>query len=113
MESGVAQFTEIVDLAIEDDDEALVGTGHGLMAVRREVEDREAAVAEGDAGVCVYPCTLVIGTARDDGVGHATDGGRQFVGGRAAWGSEETGDAAHGLLGSWLELDRMDGIFLD
>ena len=42
------EFLEVVDLAIEDQMDVAVATGHGLTAVLAQVDDAEAAVSEGD-----------------------------------------------------------------
>jgi hypothetical protein len=44
-----AQLAEVEDLAVEDDRDRAVGRVHRLVAVGRQVEDREAAVVEADA----------------------------------------------------------------
>ena len=42
---------QVVDLAVEDNDDAAVLIGHGLSAGLGQVEDRQAAEAEGNAAV--------------------------------------------------------------
>ena len=44
----IAQFDVIVDLSVEDDPAFAVHRLHRLMAARREIEDREAAMAKDD-----------------------------------------------------------------
>jgi hypothetical protein len=46
-----AQLAVVVDLAVEGDDELAVGTHHGLCAALAEVDDGQAAVAQGDAAI--------------------------------------------------------------
>jgi hypothetical protein len=46
-----AQFAVVVDFAVEGDDELAVCAVHGLRAALGEVDDGQAAVAEGDAAV--------------------------------------------------------------
>ena len=46
-----AQFAVVVDFAVEGDDELAVGAVHGLRAALGEVDDGQAAVAQGDAAV--------------------------------------------------------------
>ena len=94
-----AEVLEVVDLAIEDDFVAAVGAGHGLVAEGGEIEDGEAAVAEGDAGFGIGPGAFVIGAAGDDGVGHAADGGGEGFVGSALGGGEEADDTAHRCKG--------------
>src|ERR1043165_2885530 len=43
-----AQFEVVVNLSVEDDPEATVGARHRLVAGGREVDDGEAAEAEGE-----------------------------------------------------------------
>ena len=40
------EFLEVVDLAVEDNDDAAVLIGHGLSAGLGQVEDRQAAEAQ-------------------------------------------------------------------
>ncbi len=57
------QRVKVVDLAVEDDPQAPVGRRHRLVAERREVDDREPAVAEADASVRGDPGAGVVGSA--------------------------------------------------
>ena len=54
------QFLVVVDLAVVDDDEAAVGRDHRLMAGRRQIDDRETAMRERDAGLGVDPNAVVV-----------------------------------------------------
>ena len=63
-----AKLLEVVDLAVEDDDDAAVLVGHGLSASLGQVEDRQAAEAQGNAAV--DKLTAHVGTAMDDAVHH-------------------------------------------
>ncbi len=65
---------EVVDLAVVDHHEAPARRRHRLVAVGREVEDREAAVAEGDAALGVGPRARVVGAAVGDA---CRSGGRE------------------------------------
>ena len=62
------EFLEVVDLAVEDNDDATVLVGHGLSASLGQVEDRQAAEAQGNAAV--DKLTAHVGTAMDDAVHH-------------------------------------------
>ena len=62
------EFLEVVDLAVEDNDDAAVLVGHGLSAGLGQVEDRQAAEAQGNAAV--DKLTAHVGTAMDDAVHH-------------------------------------------
>ena len=62
------EFLEVVDLAVEDNDDATVLVGHRLGASLGQVEDRQAAEAEGNAAV--DKLTAHVGTAMDDAVHH-------------------------------------------
>lgn len=55
------EFLEVVDLTVEDNDDAAVLIGHGLSAGLGQVEDRQAAEAEGNAAV--DKLTAHVGTA--------------------------------------------------
>ena len=63
----------VVDLAVEDDDEAAVGRDHRLVAVRGEIEDGETPEAEGETGLLVDPRAAVIRTAMPQRRRHARD----------------------------------------
>ena len=63
-----AELAEVVDLAVEHDDDAAVLVGHGLGAGLGEVEDRQAAEAEGDAAV--DELSSHVGPAMDDPIHH-------------------------------------------
>jgi hypothetical protein len=84
----LAEVLVVVDLAVEGDDEALRGGGHGLVPGRREIEDGEPAVSEGDAVAAPGPST--IGPPVAERVGQAIeDAGLDSL-------PAHTNDAAHG-----------------
>ena len=86
------QLAEIVDLAVVGDDVAAVGRMHRLRAGLRQVDDRQPAMAEPDAGFRVAPAVGAVGAAMGEGVGHgARDSGLPG----AAVNVEQAGDAAH------------------
>src|SRR3569833_2827730 len=60
----------IVDLAIVRDHVTLRGRGHRLVTCRREVHDRQAAMTEADARVCVEPNATVVWAAMHQRLGH-------------------------------------------
>src|SRR5439155_3222926 len=66
----IAQAAEVVDLAVEDDPEATVARREGLVRVRAQVDDREAAVPEADAPVRRSPQALRVWPAVDEAVPH-------------------------------------------
>ena len=63
-----AKLLEVVDLAVEDDNDAAVLIGHGLSAGLGQVEDRQAAEAQGNAAV--DKLAAHVGTTMDDAVHH-------------------------------------------
>ena len=63
-----AKLLEVVNLAVKDDDDAAVLICHGLGAGLSQVEDRQAAEAEGDAAV--DKLAAHVGTTMDDAVHH-------------------------------------------
>lgn len=65
-----AQLAEIINLAVEGDDEAAVGRGHRLMAGRRQIDDGKPAMGERDAGVRIAPEAVIVGAAMGETVGH-------------------------------------------
>ena len=60
---AVAQGHEVVDLAVEGDDEGVLAMGHGLVAGGRRIDDREPPVAEADPAVGGQPVTKIVGAA--------------------------------------------------
>ena len=68
-----AQRVVIVDLAIEHNGEAPTRRPHGLMARRRQVENRQAAESQRDPGVTIRPFAGVVWPAMAYRVGHRAD----------------------------------------
>jgi len=66
----LSQLDKVVDLAIERDHPSSRLRRHGLMAVRRQVDDRQATVTERDAGRRIDPRTSIVGPAIGDRVSH-------------------------------------------
>ena len=87
-----AQRAVVVDLAVEHQREAPRRRVHRLVAVRRQIDDRQPPEAEPD--VAVGPRAVVVGAARDQRRRHRA---RQdlAVGARASCYVDEAGDAAH------------------
>ena len=67
---GGAEVGVIEDFAVEDDEVGAVFVGHGLVAAG-DIDDGEAAEAEGGPGVAIV--AGIIGTAVADGVRHTLD----------------------------------------
>ncbi len=86
------QLQVVVDLAVENDLVAAVGTGHRLVTGGGKVEDCEPPMPEGDAGRGIQPQPLVIGAAVGDGIQHAPEHGAGVL--REA-GLDESRNAAH------------------
>src|SRR5262249_52366882 len=82
-----------VDLAVEDHRQAAVGRAHRLVGERREVEDRQARVAQADAPAAAHPHAAVVGATaaqRRDGFAEVVE-----PGGRIAAAGPVTGDSTH------------------
>ncbi len=92
------QARRIVDFAIEADDIASGVAGHRLVTLRRKVNDREAAEAEGDTGGGVGERAVIAGSAMAQRVGHVRDGFHQRLVGSRTGEIEDAGKAAHGYL---------------
>ena len=86
LEAG-AQFAEIVDLAVEADDDPPAGVGHGLRAGGRQVEDGEAHVRQSGGGV--MPLAAAVRAAMPLGAVHPPELTRLET-------PDISGDAAHG-----------------
>ena len=92
--SSARNSSEIVDLAVERDDQAAVGRQHRLVPGRRQVEDGEAAVRQRDAGFGVAPDAVIVGAAMRQAVAHGLRAAFDLAGG--AVGPQDACDAAHG-----------------
>src|SRR5438046_4199098 len=66
------QFEVVVYLAIECEDVPPASGVHRLVAGRRDVNDRKAAMTERDAGLPVYPDISIIRAAVFERVGHCS-----------------------------------------
>src|SRR6185312_10643876 len=51
----LSEVAIVVDFAVEGDDEAAVRRHHRLVARGADIDDREAAMTEGDAGIGIAP----------------------------------------------------------
>src|SRR5262249_14405316 len=85
---------EVVDLAVEDGDVAARRRPHRLVAERREVENREPAEAERNAGAPVCPHAAVVGPAMHDRLDHPARALLERVGCEPA-ARQQTGYATH------------------
>jgi hypothetical protein len=85
-----AQFLEVVDLAVEDQDVARIGGDHGLGPGRAEIDDRQPPMA--DTRRTLDPLPGGVGAAMGDGRPHAPD---LNAGGGAPVQMQDPGDAAH------------------
>ena len=77
---AAAELGVVVDLAVEDQPQALVLVGQGLMAARREVDDAEPGVAQGDAAIAGHQGVLEVGAAVALGRGHGPHPASQLRG---------------------------------
>ena len=65
-----AQFPEVVDLAVEGQNITARGRLHGLAAIRRQVDDRQPAETETQAGLRHYHRPLLVGPPMIQHPGH-------------------------------------------
>ena len=86
-----AQFTEIVDLAVERQNMAAVGGHHWLVAGGAEVDDRQPSMGSGVAGIGIVPVAVVVGAPVDECGTHGAHPRQQIPG---LW-VPGTRDAAH------------------
>jgi len=87
-----AQFGGVVDFAIVGEHHAATGRDHRLMPGRAEVDDRQAAVAQRDAGLVVGPDIAAIRATMDQPVGHHPGDAAEIAGG--LW-LKNSGNSAH------------------
>jgi hypothetical protein len=92
-----AQFAVVVDFAVEGDDELAVCALHRLCAALGEVDDGQAAVAEGDAAVVGEPFAMAVWAAG----GHVVADGAQLCPVRRGGGGGEGVEAGYGAHGLW------------
>jgi hypothetical protein len=69
-----ADLGEIINFAVEGNDEAAAGRDHRLRAGRRQVDDREAAMAERQSRLSIAPDIAGIRPAMKHDIGHALGG---------------------------------------
>ena len=91
-----AELAVVVDLAAEGQPDRSVLVRHRLMPGGREVDDREAAVPEGDALLGEVPRAAVVGPAVMDALAHGRH--ELLVDREVVAGPEEPADAAHQLV---------------
>ena len=87
-----ADFSEIVDFAVEDDGQALILSQHRLRAAG-QVDDRQAQMAKADARRC--PDAAAVRTAMGHRVQHRADAGG--IDGLCRFEVEDARYAAHGI----------------
>jgi hypothetical protein len=68
----VTELSVVVDLAVEDHDEAAAPGNHGLCAEWRKVDDGEPPVRQRESGLFIDPTSLVIRTSVGECRGHPT-----------------------------------------
>ena len=91
-----ADLGVVVDLAVEDDAQAAVLVGHGLVRRVAQVDDGEPSEPEADARILVHPEPWAIRTPVDHRLAHVRDQARlhPIVGAQR----HDAGDAAHQVL---------------
>ena len=67
------QIQVVVDLAVVGQQPAPVGRGHRLVPGRRQVDDGQAAVPQGDAGGAIHPGPAIVRAAVVQPIGHGRD----------------------------------------
>ena len=65
-----AQVLKIIDFAVLGHDEAAGRRDHRLMPHRRQIDDRQAAMCNRDAGFGVAPKAGIVGPAMRHAIGH-------------------------------------------
>src|SRR5207302_4655705 len=95
-DEAAAQFLKVVDLAVEHDADGAVLVGHRLAGVRREVDDAEAAEADGRAAGRRGVESVLVRTAMRQLVAHRGDNRRIR---RLAVESQFSTDSTHVSLG--------------
>ena len=91
-----AQVTEVVDLPVKRDHVAAARRAHRLPALTRQVQDCQAAMPEGDAGLGIGPVAFVVRPAMAQGLRHTTE---RMVGSPLPSSLRpKTGQPAHGTL---------------
>jgi hypothetical protein len=96
----LAQFAEVVDLAVESDGVAPAGTCHRLRAAWRQIDDRQATVRQRHAHGGVRPDSAAIRAAMPYRGSHDGRMPAQFIRGKSRLECQNRNDAAHGDLAS-------------
>ncbi len=96
----MAQLAIVEDLAIVGDDVATVRRDHRLVAARREVDDGQAAMTEGNPSGRIKPNALAIRTAMGEAVSHSDSLRTKFLGRRLCEAIDYAGNAAHRVIKS-------------
>ena len=92
-QKSIAEFLEVVDLAIEDDPDGFILVGHGLRT-RAQVDDGQTAMAEADGTTKVH--ALPIRPPMGDGLEHGANQGLSDPGTGVK--DQFTSDATHRWL---------------
>src|SRR5882724_8171346 len=89
------QLGEVINFPVKNNHVPPALGVHGLVAVRRKIENRKPPVSEGNAGLRVSPHARIIGTAVDKLIGHPRDHNLhlEFV---LRGGCQESSYSAHG-----------------
>lgn len=88
-----AEFSMVIDFAVEDYLDRAILIGHGLSPARL-VDDGQAAVEEGGMSARINVLAAAVGAAMGDGSGHGLQW--RALEGRSRGKSDDTGNAAHG-----------------
>ncbi len=70
---GRTQLGEVINFPVKNNHVPPALGVHGLMTVRRKIENREPPVPEGNASLTINPYARIVGTAVDKLIGHPRD----------------------------------------
>src|SRR5262249_55202043 len=79
----LAQHAKVENFAVECHDVSTAGRMHGLMPFGREIDDRQPAVPERDAGLCVDPLAIVVRATMAESFRHPSCDHAKHVASRA------------------------------
>ena len=92
---SVPELRMVVDLSVVRDHPSTTGGGHGLRPAQSEIDDGQATVTEGDAGIGIDPDTVSVRTTMLQRRGHRRGQGTQTIGAGRRIRVENAGNPAH------------------
>jgi hypothetical protein len=78
------QSPEIINLSVEHKHKSAARRLHGLMTLRREIDNSQAPMPQRESGIPIDPGSDVIWSSMEESIGHAQHNCVQFINSRPA-----------------------------